>query len=271
MLETAYAGMVPSFHRLEHRYGANVHLLADPWALSLLGRLCSPGCDPRAAQPLIDACSRVLLHAASEQLPRTELSAPTRMAESEPRAHQAAQILDPAAPAVVVDVARGGILPSVVFQRGLMEVLHPESVRVDHLYLQRVSDPSTGQVTGVNHAGSKIGGPVGGSTIFVPDPMAATGSSVAYVLDVYRSLPGGRPRKIVLCHLIVTPEYLARIARSAPDVVVYALRLDRGLSDPEILSTVPGSHWQEERGLDSQSYIVPGAGGIGEVLNNAFI
>jgi uracil phosphoribosyltransferase len=29
--------------------------------------------------------------------------------------------------------------------------------------------------------------------------------------------------------------------------------------------------WDEERGLDDHHYIVPGAGGVGEVLNNAWV
>ncbi len=271
MSETAYLDERPAFGRLPHAYGDNVHLLADPWALSLLARLCAPDCDPREAHALLDACVQILIQAASEQLPRRVIHAPTRMIATEPRATFAGSILDPDARAVIVDVARGGIVPATWFQRALMQVLRPTAVLVDHVYLQRTADPSTGAVTGVNHAGSKIGGPVDGATVFVPDPMAATGASLAYVLDVYRRLPPGPPRRIVACHLIVTPEYLARIARDAPDVAVYALRLDRGLSPDDVLATLPGARWDEERGLDAHSYIVPGAGGIGEVLNNAWV
>ena len=260
-----------AFDRVDHDSGDNVHILADPWSRSLLARLCSPACDTRDAHPLLDACSAVLLQAAVEQLPRVSVEQPTRMAAGEPRAVLRESILDPQAPAVVVDVARGGIAPSLSFQRGLMQVLDPASVRVDHVYLQRVADPATGAVTGVSHAGSKLGGPVAGATLFVPDPMAATGASMAYVLDIYRSMAGGPPRRIVACHLIATPEYLARIARDAPDVVVYALRVDRGLSPDDVLAAKPGARWREERGLDAHSYIVPGAGGIGEVLNNAWV
>ena len=39
----------------------------------------------------------------------------------------------------------------------------------------------------------------------------------------------------------------------------------------KVLSTVPGTHWDEERGLDEHQYIVPGAGGVGEILNNAWV
>ncbi|MGH7280580.1 MAG: uracil phosphoribosyltransferase, partial [Polyangiaceae bacterium] len=39
----------------------------------------------------------------------------------------------------------------------------------------------------------------------------------------------------------------------------------------DVLATVPGTRWEEERGLDEHQYIVPGAGGVGEILNNAWV
>ncbi|HEX8952279.1 MAG TPA: uracil phosphoribosyltransferase, partial [Polyangia bacterium] len=56
-----------------------------------------------------------------------------------------------------------------------------------------------------------------------------------------------------------------------PEVIVYALRLDRGLSPAEVLQTMPGERWAEERGLTDKHYIVPGGGGLGEVMNNSFV
>ena len=56
-----------------------------------------------------------------------------------------------------------------------------------------------------------------------------------------------------------------------PDVIIYAIRLDRGMSSPEVLSTLPGTHWDEETGLDDRHYIVPGGGGFGELMNNSWI
>jgi uracil phosphoribosyltransferase len=38
-----------------------------------------------------------------------------------------------------------------------------------------------------------------------------------------------------------------------------------------VLRTEPGTHWDEERGLNDIQYIVPGAGGVGEILNNAWL
>ena len=41
------------------------------------------------------------------------------------------------------------------------------------------------------------------------------------------------------------PEYVRRITTDHPGTVVYALRLDRGLSPPEIFDTVPGAQWDQ--------------------------
>jgi hypothetical protein len=68
----------------------------------------------------------------------------------------------------------------------------------------------------------------------------------------------------------VTPEFIRNVLAAHPETIIYALRLDRGLSPAKIMSTVPGTHWDEERGLDEHQYIVPGAGGVGEILNNAW-
>jgi len=77
--------------------------------------------------------------------------------------------------------------------------------------------------------------------------------------------------RIINMHLVVTPEYLRRMGQEHPDVVVYAVRLDRGLSPPEVMDTVPGTRWAEERGLTDHQYIVPGGGGFGEIMNNAYV
>ena len=47
---------------------------------------------------------------------------------------------------------------------------------------------------------------------------------------------------------------------------MYAIRLDRGLSPAEVLATLPGTHWERERGLNEKHYIIPGGGGFGDAL-----
>jgi uracil phosphoribosyltransferase len=135
---------------------------------------------------------------------------------------------------------------------------------------QRATDESGG-VTGTVIAAAKIGGTVRDALVVVPDPMGATGSTVMALLDHLQQHHLGTPRKIILMHLMVTPEYLKRVSQAHPALCVYALRLDRGLSDPAVLREVPGARWDEERGLSDKGYIVPGAGGVGELLNNSWV
>ena len=101
--------------------------------------------------------------------------------------------------------------------------------------------------------------------------MGATGSSLCRAIDVYKEDVAGTPRKIINIHLIVTPEYLRRMKSEHPDVVVYAVRLDRGMSPDHVFDHVPGELWEEERGLNEKHYIVPGGGGFGEIMNNAYV
>jgi uracil phosphoribosyltransferase len=68
----------------------------------------------------------------------------------------------------------------------------------------------------------------------------------------------------------VTPEYLKKVTRECPDLHVFALRLDRGLSPLHVLKEEPGKLWDQEAGLNDIQYIVPGAGGLGEILNNSY-
>ena len=86
----------------------------------------------------------------------------------------------------------------------------------------------------------------------------------------FRDHVAGTPTKIIHAHLIMTPEYIRALHGVFPEVIVYAIRLDRGTSPEDVLSTVPGSD-PRETGLDGKQYIVPGGGGFGEILNNAEI
>ena len=268
--DSAYAEPIHSGAELDHNYGNQVHILSDPWALSLLARLGHPETQPPVFHLLLEACYRRLLHAASQELRCTSVNTATRMAAVVPGAAYRGVAYDPQQAAVVVDVARGGIVPSYIFQKELLLFLDPSAVRVDHVYMQRIADEA-GRVIGVQTAGSKIGGPVNGATVFIPDPMGATGSSIVDTLRVYSDLAGGPPRKLVTIHLMITPEYIRNVTTEFPDAAVYALRVDRGMSSAEVLASRPGSRIADERGLNDTDYIVPGAGGLGELINNAFV
>jgi len=261
------------FHppEIEHRYGKNVHVLANPLLLGHLATLCAK----ETRQPAINRLARLLYDdllrtVIAAEFPRRRVSVPTRMIDSSPRAIFEGEVVDPDVRAVTVNIARAGALPSQCAYDLLNETLDPALVRQDHIIMSRMLGAHE-EVVGAGIGGMKIGGDVDGAFLLFPDPMGATGSSLATAIETYKTKVPGTPRRILNVHLIVTPEYLRNMTRAHPDVVVYALRLDRGLSPPDVLETVPGTRWDDERGLDDHQYIVPGGGGFGEIMNNAFV
>jgi uracil phosphoribosyltransferase len=72
-------------------------------------------------------------------------------------------------------------------------------------------------------------------------------------------------------HLIITPEYVRKIEKEFPELIVYSIRFDRGLSSRRALESAIGTYPEEERGLNDKHYIVPGGGGFGELMFNSFI
>jgi uracil phosphoribosyltransferase len=272
MADQAYEHVPAAIAEIEHRYGDNVHLLKDPFLLTLLARLCSPD----TVQPEINRLVRELyaLMVASvvaAEFPRHRVEMPTRMIASTPRGVYVGEVLEPRTRAVVVDVARAGMLPASVVYDALNHVLDPRGVRQDHVVMSRTTDEETGKVTGVSLSGSKVAGDAAGAILLVPDPMGATGGSICAAVDIYSAEGLQPPAKTILLNLIVTPQYLRKVTTTHPEAIVYAVRLDRGLSSPEVLRAVPGERWDDENGLNELQYIVPGGGGFGEIMNNAYV
>lgn len=254
---------------LHHHYGAQVAVLDDPVASSLLARLCAPETVQPTFNRWIARLYERLFWRAAEHLPRVETRVATRMAAQHREAVVAGEMVQRDTRCVVVDVARAGILPSQVFFDSLNELLDPAGVRQDHLIVARTTGDD-GHVAGSAILGGKIGGTVDGATVFLPDPMGATGASVASVIAHYRS-QFGVARRYVCVNLIVTPQYLRAVTALGPDVHVVALRVDRGMSPPDVLAAEPGARWSEESGLNEHDYIVPGGGGFGELMNNSWV
>jgi uracil phosphoribosyltransferase len=271
MVEVAYAETHYRAPEISHRYGPLVHLLDDPLAWSLLARACSPETGQpdigRLVRMLYEMLARVVLAA---ELPRARVDVPTRMASSHPEAVYRGLALARSTRTVTVGIARAGTMPSQVVFDLMNDVLDPALVRQDHLFMSRQTN-ERGEVIGATWHDAKIGRDVEERYVLFPDPMGATGSSMVSAVNYYRTALVGRPAKCIAMHLIVTPEYLRRVKEQTPELIVYALRLDRGLSDAKVLRTEPGTHWDEERGLNDHQYIVPGAGGVGEILNNAWV
>jgi len=271
MGENAYTQSRYRPSEIAHAYGPNVHLLDDPLSWTQLARLSAR----ETTQPAVGRLVRVLYERLAQvvlaaEFPRTRIDVPTRMVSSSPEAVYRGLALAPTTKAVTVGIARAGTMPSQVVYDLLNDVLDPSGVRQDHLFMSRSTD-AAGRVTGTTWHDAKIGREVEGRIVLFPDPMGATGSSMVRALDHYKRQLEGTPGSCITMHLIITPEYVKNLLTVHPDAIVYAFRLDRGKSPEHVFATPPGTHWDEERGLDEHQYIVPGAGGLGELLNNAWV
>jgi len=271
MRDHAYDAIPYRVSEIEHRYGPNVHLLANPFLLGHLATLCAK----ETTQPAISRLVRLLYEdlvrtVVAAEFPRRRVAVPTRMIATSQRGIFEGEVLAREVRVVTVNIARAGAVPSQVAYDLLNETLEPSLVRQDHIIMSRMLGDQE-QVVGAGIGGMKIGGDVDGAFLLFPDPMGATGSSLATAIQTYKTKVPGTPRRIINIHLIVTPEYLRNMTTAHPDVLIYALRVDRGLSPQDVLETIPGTRWDEERGLDDHQYIVPGGGGFGEILNNAYV
>jgi uracil phosphoribosyltransferase len=254
-----------------HKYGSNVHLVSDPFLLTRLARLCSPECVQPEANELFRALYRALgRDVANAELPRTRMRVPTRMIAQHPEAVFEGELLATETKVVLVSLARAGILPAVELFETYCNFLNPRQVRVDHVFINREIDDKS-HVTGASIHGSKIGGPVDDAIVILPDPMGATGNSTTSVISKYKSTVPGKPIKWISLNLIVTPEYIRKLKQDDPETIIYAIRLDRGLSSKRALKSLPGEYWDEESGLNDHQYIVPGGGGFGELSSNAWV
>ena len=256
---------------IEHRYGDGVHILDDPFLTTQLARLCAPQTQQPAFNQLVAMLYSSLIRTViNVEFPRVFTEQPTRMLATNRNGVFRGHTVDTRTPTVVVDLARAGILPSQICFDTLNHVLDPQVGRQDHVIIARTVDASH-TVTGAAISGSKIGGSADGCFVLFPDPMGATGNSLVTAMKSYTDGSLGRPRKLVAMNLIVTPEFIRRLKSEFPDVAIYALRLDRGMSPPEVLTTMPGERWAEESGLDERQYIIPGGGGFGELMNNSWV
>ncbi|MBI2027542.1 MAG: uracil phosphoribosyltransferase [Deltaproteobacteria bacterium] len=271
MKDSQYFSSPYKLHEIEHKYGSHVHILNEPY----LSRILATFCEASTKQPLVSNLvkilySHLLLFLIGMEFPQKKTSIKTRMSPTHKEAEFEAHLIDNDVPVVTCAIARAGILPSQVCFETLNSFFNAEKIRQDYVYLARsVNDKQ--EVIGTNTSGHKIGGSIQDAYILIPDPMGATGGTAAKAINLYKNEAQGTPAKIILVHLIITPEYLKHVTRHFPHVSIYALRLDRGLSSQRALQSHPGEYWEEEKGLNAQDYIVPGAGGIGEVLNNSYV
>ncbi len=89
----------------------------------------------------------------------------------------------------------------------------------------------------------KVPKDLGDATVFLLDPMLATGGSAALAVDGLRGLGAKRVR---LLSIVAAPEGVAHLESVIPDVEIYTAALDRALND--------------------KKYILPGLGDFGDRL-----
>lgn len=270
-LDCQYTDETIVLNEVAHKYGDNIHILSNPVMQSLLSQFSSPNMPRIMLNRYLEIFYRELFFSSANLIFNKERSViPTRMKEHTPNGVWTGNTIAYDSKVVMVDLARAGTIPAFIGHDLFNCFVNPENIRQDHFYINR-SVNDVGQVEGVDVSGSKIGGGCEKSYVFFPDPMGATGSSLSFVADYYKNNVEGVAKKYIALHLMVTPEYIRRIQKDHPDMEVFALRLDRGASDDEVLSSMPGTFPEREFGLNEMDYIVPGAGGVGEILNNAYV
>lgn len=255
---------------IHHLYGDNYHILDDNYLRSRLAYLSQAKCkQPEINLIITDLYSQMVRHVINNEIPTKEVEIETRMAELSPDGIWKGEVIDSETKLVTVNIARAGSLPSQVCFDTCNLVLNPDLVRQDHMYMARKTD-TEGKVVGVDFSGNKVGGAIEDSVVIFPDPMGATGGSMIEAVNYYKNSNLGTARKYISLHLIVTSEYIRRMKQEAPDLIVYALRIDRGASSEKVKNSIPGEFIEEEKGLTDIQYIVPGAGGLGELINNSY-
>lgn len=256
---------------LEHHYGSRVHLLQSAALSTWLADLCHPETFQPQINLLVEKLYRSLVQVVLErEFPKVQSRQPTRMTGAHPACFLECETLKKQTRAVTVNLARAGTFPSQICFDTLNTLLDPRGVRQDHILASRLTDESQ-HVTGTQLGASKIGGDVDDAIVLFPDPMGATGNTIIEAIEHYKKSVGGTAKQFVALHLIITPEYLKNVLAAHPDVTIYAVRVDRGLSPAEVLRSAPGLHWDREQGLNQYHYIVPGGGGLGEIMNNSFV
>lgn len=256
---------------LQHLYGSQVHLIDNPFLNGLLARLCSPECEQPEINRIVEVLYTHLISiTVNNEFDIENFEGTTRMTEFHPEVKLSSRRIDPRQKAVSINLARAGTYPSHICYNFLHYSLPAKNVRQDHIFAARVTNNNE-KVTGAEFGGMKIGGDIEGAHVIFPDPMGATGNTMVNAIEHYKSQIAGKAKKFIALNLIVTPEYLKNLLKAHPDVVIYALRLDRGLSNQAVLNSTPGQFWDQERGLNDKQYIVPGGGGFGEIMNNSFV
>jgi len=149
-----------------------------------------------------------------------------------------AQSLTLAEPIVVATVLRAG-LP---FQEGFLDAFPEANAAFVSAFRRRTKEGAIEAVVEYMACGS-----LAETTLIMVDPMLATGRTGALALRALLAAKGkeGLPKAIHFCAAIASPQGLAYIQQTHPEVQLWAAVVDEG--------------------LDARQYIVPGLGDAGDL------
>src|SRR5215210_208574 len=115
MRDALYEKVPFRLNELEHRYGSQVHLVGNPYQLSLLATLCAKGTiQPQVNRLVATLYTDLIKMVINAEFPRKSVTVPTRMIDSTPQGIYQGEVIDPEVRAVTVNIARAGTLPSQV-------------------------------------------------------------------------------------------------------------------------------------------------------------
>ncbi|MBN2694597.1 uracil phosphoribosyltransferase [bacterium] len=269
MRDNCYKQFTKTDKFINHELGDHVHIVDDVYAFSILAKLSSK----ETTQPMINIFVRelykiLLNHTITAFFPKVEKNIETRMKSYHQLGEFEATIIDPNTKVLVTDIARAGMIPGQICFDTLNFYLNPDNVIFDHIMASRDISVEQQKVNTVL-AGLKITPQFSDGFILIPDPMGATGSSISRVINMYKEMH--KNVTFITLHLIITPEYVRTMKEQHPDIHVISLRYDRGLSPQHVLDAPIGKFFDEEKSLTETKYILPGAGGLGEIINNNYV
>lgn len=263
-------------NQVDHYYGKNVHIVKNILILNYLARLGSPHTLQPDIEYLIQDIYNILTNIiVNNEFAVKDIRLNTRMDHLyRDRGVYFGPIVDPDQKVVVTNIIRSGIIPAGVIYSHLAGMLSPRLIRQDHVVIEKkFNAPDNYKSAKIIH--ENIEGPINNAIVIIPEPMGASGNTSIQILDLYtnkmpnqRNINLGQAKKIIFAYLVVTPECVRTIHQKYPEAIIYAGRLDRGLSDELVLQSKPGQYINVERGLSDEGYIVPGLGNISEIVNN---
>lgn len=202
----------------------NVNLIKHPLIQHKLTYLRKKETSPKEFRELVKELSALMVY---------EIFRDTKLKEVEietPIAKTKSQVIDE--DIAIVPILRAGI----VMAEGILDLI-PQA-RVGYIGIYR--DPNT--LEPVEYY-SKLPVNIENSSVFVVDPMLATGGSASKAISLVKE---ARAKKIFFVCLISAPEGISKIEHDHPDVKIYTIAIDEK--------------------LNSHGYIIPGLGDAGDRL-----